>query len=1478
MSNTLKRRAISILLAAALFLGLSYSFLEAFSWGKTSARAMEEGPSIEHTAPAEVGLADETVTFTAMVTDSDGLNSLDPVKLYYRVDDDLAWQAAVMAQNSAAQGEYSVTLNVWSNKGGAKETKRFFTDKIEYYIEATDALGNTAKTEEQAVSVEQNWGETSAYDELPYLLITEMTPETAQKSEIGGGDRFEFMELYNNSESPIDLSGFEFRYMNKPGNSSSYALHSLDNQNVVIQPRSTFVVWISTQDISNNGKYPAADMQAFYYDGEKNPAGLVELKEDENLGYVHFSGMPNGGSNRGWSIYTKTGELVVEAYYNKTGTNTDVTANKGILFRYPTDGTKEMQKVSANEYNATPGLVLDYQVPKSTVDLPEDTEKPVIEYTHESGTYDAVEEDGDGVNYVIEATITDDSIVNNAYMEYRVSPANDDSAAAVRTSLVRQGDTDVYRASVDYGEFIRQKTMTFKIVAQDITGKSTQTQEYTVAINSFEPSIDETAPVRANIGEGDFVAGVFEFTGTSQKQGAENVKISVDGEELSSNATSERYAYFVYEVIETDYQFKNGVTVGDSVLKTFEVSGKWMTYTVRIPMDLLAENGYTIGLHAGNRYSTVYDREKFEQAIEEYRAAKEANDTAAMEAAAENFKYGDDKLDNTYPEPAEAGYNLNRDDYKFRDVRLILSDGTVLYDANPDNGGKFAEAMRDVSYSIGDGSAESSLARQYYFRFDVPSKYLNARTAAVDTEKLADGAHTFTVSDGQVSKDLTFYVDNTAPEVRMNFRKDQLIKGTFELNPVVSDAGSGVTKIEACLDGAAVSLPCEITSGHMDAGTHTLTVTATDAMGNVTTVSETFQIEDERPTSSLPGLADGAQLDGIDASLSVGVSDPGGDDLHVTFYQGYRYDATSTQIDGYWNEWDVEPPETLVTDGETSFTESDYSAIAKVDGQYVSTYSEQLPYHRFSVSVPDIAAGKLVNIHWYGKSLPGRRVTLYAWNLGQGEWEALDSAVAGDADFELEQDVPVDKYRDPASGKIEVMIQDEVASEQDSFSFAWISDTQYYTQRNGDDDEDHVIYRGMVDWVLGHRAEENIKYVIHTGDIVNKGSDRYQWDYANAYMRLFEEAEMPYGVLAGNHDVNFTEYDYTWFGEYFGEDRFADKSYYGGSYENNRGHYDLISANGIDFIILYMGWGIGDEEIEWMNETLQEFPNRIAILNFHEYLNAQGGRTEEGEMLYQKVVLPNENVQMVLSGHIHSSASKVDYIDDDKDGTSDRKVLQMLSDYQGRDNTASNYAGGDGFLRLLHFDTNTRQLSVTTHSPWLEYLNELCGEEKYDAEQAIPAEIFSAYEDIEEFISYDAAANSFVYSFSPAGVDAADDSVLAPKQKAVCTDAIFINYYASVKISEEIHAESGTTVSADWNGLAADQNYFWYVTVADDNGGAYRSKIYAFETGAAPKAQEPEEGANYALPISLGVAGGVIVVGGCIAAVLYVRSRKQKKQ
>lgn len=117
--------------------------------------------------------------------------------------------------------------------------------------------------------------------------------------------------------------------------------------------------------------------------------------------------------------------------------------------------------------------------------------------------------------------------------------------------------------------------------------------------------------------------------------------------------------------------------------------------------------------------------------------------------------------------------------------------------------------------------------------------------------------------------------------------------------------------------------------------------------------------------------------------------------------------------------------------------------------------------------------------------------------------------------------------------------------------------------------------------MLEQRDELNLQYLMHTGDVVNEYADDDQWQRAAPQYRRLDEAGLPYGVLAGNHDVGHKEVDYTNFSSYFGERRYAANPWYGGSHKDNRGHYDLITAGGIDLLFLSMGWAPGDEEIRW---------------------------------------------------------------------------------------------------------------------------------------------------------------------------------------------------------------------------------------------------------------------------------------------------------
>lgn len=272
-------------------------------------------------------------------------------------------------------------------------------------------------------------------------------------------------------------------------------------------------------------------------------------------------------------------------------------------------------------------------------------------------------------------------------------------------------------------------------------------------------------------------------------------------------------------------------------------------------------------------------------------------------------------------------------------------------------------------------------------------------------------------------------------------------------------------------------------------------------------------------------------------------------------------------------------------------------------------------------------------------------------------------------------------------------ITDEINYDNDSFTFAWMSDTQYYCESYPE------IFTTDVNYILNNRDKLNIKYVIHTGDIVDDMTESYQWVNANNALKLFDNFNMPYGVLAGNHDVNEESLDYAKYCEEYGESRFNNSFYYGESYKNNKGHYDLISANQNKFIIIYMGYGVTSDECTWMNKVLQENQDRKAILCFHNYINTDGNLDEDGKEIYDNVVKNNSNVFMVLNGHYHGVSRRIEEIDDNNDGIKDRRVYEVLADYQYGE------CGGNGYLKFIEFDPKNNKINFTTYSPKMDDYN-----------------------------------------------------------------------------------------------------------------------------------------------------------------------------
>ena len=276
-------------------------------------------------------------------------------------------------------------------------------------------------------------------------------------------------------------------------------------------------------------------------------------------------------------------------------------------------------------------------------------------------------------------------------------------------------------------------------------------------------------------------------------------------------------------------------------------------------------------------------------------------------------------------------------------------------------------------------------------------------------------------------------------------------------------------------------------------------------------------------------------------------------------------------------------------------------------------------------------------------------------------------------------------------------------TEDDAYTIAWISDPQYYAEQFPE------TYFSMTRFLARERQAMNLAYVACTGDLVNHNDEVAQWEVAVKAWDLL--GDIPYGVLAGNHDMEKSRGGWELYQKYFGEARFANAPHYGGSYENNRGHFDLMDIGGTNYLFVYIGHGWDSAALQWVNETFRAYPDRVGILCVHEYFHHDGIRTEQGQTLYDKVVAANPNLYMVLCGHRYGVYCVPESFDDDGDGQAERTVLQMMMNYQ-----AAGGVGGSGYLRLMQVREREGVIAMITYSPYLDDYNMLDGNYMWETE------------------------------------------------------------------------------------------------------------------------------------------------------------------
>lgn len=302
-------------------------------------------------------------------------------------------------------------------------------------------------------------------------------------------------------------------------------------------------------------------------------------------------------------------------------------------------------------------------------------------------------------------------------------------------------------------------------------------------------------------------------------------------------------------------------------------------------------------------------------------------------------------------------------------------------------------------------------------------------------------------------------------------------------------------------------------------------------------------------------------------------------------------------------------------------------------------------------------------------------------------------------------------------------------SDPDSWSIILVPDTQTYVKF----ERNQGILETMTAWISENIDPLNIKMVLCTGDLVEQNEllvsdhingnlpSRDQWRaVSHAFERL--DGKVPYILAAGNHDFGYksVENRKTNYNTYFPSHRnllnakalrAAGKNIDGiPSLENAA--YEFISPQQRKFLFLNLEFAPRDTIIGWAKKELSKdaYRDHTAVVLTHSYLNAQNNHIEKenypvtdanyGKAIWEKLVAPSKNVQLVFSGHIGApdnfkahTAHKVDR------NSAGKKINQITFNAQAMGG-GWHGNGGDGWLRIMEFLPDGKTVIMTTFSPY----------------------------------------------------------------------------------------------------------------------------------------------------------------------------------
>ncbi|GID31348.1 LamG-like jellyroll fold domain-containing protein [Paractinoplanes brasiliensis] len=264
--------------------------------------------------------------------------------------------------------------------------------------------------------------------------------------------------------------------------------------------------------------------------------------------------------------------------------------------------------------------------------------------------------------------------------------------------------------------------------------------------------------------------------------------------------------------------------------------------------------------------------------------------------------------------------------------------------------------------------------------------------------------------------------------------------------------------------------------------------------------------------------------------------------------------------------------------------------------------------------------------------------------------------------------------------------------DQDSprFAIAVLPDTQYLFDADSSDPDP---LRETFSYLLGRRAEDNIAFLTHLGDVTEHGTEHEITLAGKTFTKI--DGKLPYSVLAGNHDIDGSKDDQRGDSAYlreFGPRRHSGSRTFLGASKDGYNSAHLIPAAGRNWLILALDWRISDGGLEWARGVLAKHPGAPAIVTTHDLAYAddagQAFLSGHGQRLWDNLIKDNDQIFLTLNGHYWPPGRTT------LRNTRGNDVHVHITNYQDR------YYGGAGMIRLYRFDLARNRIDVETFAPW----------------------------------------------------------------------------------------------------------------------------------------------------------------------------------